>query len=172
MFRPAGLRTARLVRSPEDDPDALGRSGALVSILGSTQVDRRLSRELATAGNAAGGVVASASDLALWAGDYFGGRFVGPIEFQPPGGGEAFGIPGDRIAVGPGAFEVTYRDGSILRAHGGDALGSTALAAYSPAANLAIAVVVNDDKIHALGFGEPGFLDTLARELIDEFSSR
>jgi D-alanyl-D-alanine carboxypeptidase len=165
IFQPEALSTARLIRTAQDDPEALGHSAALASMLGSAQLDARLNRELATAGDAAGGVAINAADLAHWAHDYFSGTFVAGLEFQSPLGGEAFGVTGDAIGVGPGSYQVSYGD-QTLRLHGGDGLGITALAAYDPSTGRAIAILVNDDTVHALGFGESGYLDALARELL------
>jgi D-alanyl-D-alanine carboxypeptidase len=167
VFQPEGLSSARLIRTEEDDPEALGHSAAQASMLGSAQLDARLNRELATAGDAAGAVAINAADLAHWAHDYFSGTFVAGLDFDTPLGGEAFGLAADRIAVGPGSYQVSYGDQS-LRLHGGDGLGITALAAYDPATGRAIAILVNDDTVHALGFGDAGYLDALARELLAE----
>ena len=165
VFQPEVLASARLIRNEQDDPEALGHSAALESMLGSAQLDARLNRELATAGDAAGGVAINAVDLARWAHDYFSGDFIAGLGFEPPLGGEAFGLTGEAIAVGPGSYQVSYGD-QVLRLHGGDGLGITALAAYDPATGRSIAILVNDDTIHALGFGEAGYLDALARELL------
>ena len=167
VFQPEALTSARLIRTAQDDPDALGHSQALAGMLGSAQLDARLNRELATAGDAAGGIAINAADLAHWAHDYFGGEFVAGLDFEPPLGGQAFGLTSDRIAVGPGSYQASYGD-QILRLHGGDGLGVTALAVYDPATGRAIAILVNDDTVHALGFGETGYLDALARELLSD----
>ncbi|WP_339746028.1 serine hydrolase domain-containing protein [uncultured Maricaulis sp.] len=165
IFQPEALASARLIRTSQDDPDALGHSEALAGMLGSAQLDERLNRELATAGDAAGGIAINAADLARWAHDYFSGAFVAGLDFEPPLGGEAFGLTGDVIAIGPGSYQVSYGD-QILRLHGGDGLGITALAAYAPATGRSIAILVNDDTVHALGFGEDGYLDALVRDLL------
>jgi CubicO group peptidase (beta-lactamase class C family) len=167
VFQPEGLSSARLIRTEEDDPEALGHSAALASMLGSAQLDARLNRELATAGDAAGGVAINAADLAHWAHDYFSGTFVAGLDFDIPLGGEAFGLTAERIAVGPGSYQVSYGEQTLIL-HGGDGLGITALAAYDPATGRAIAILVNDDTVHALGFGDAGYLDALARELLAE----
>jgi D-alanyl-D-alanine carboxypeptidase len=167
VFEPAGLASARLIRTSADDPDALGYSENLEGALGSPQLDRRLTRELATAGDAAGGIAINAPDLAQWAADYFSGRFVKGVTFEAPSGGMAFGLAGDRISVGPGVYEVTYSD-RVLRLHGGDGLGVSALAVYEPAKDRSVAILINDEKARSLGFGEPGFLDAFAMELLGE----
>ena len=167
VFQPEGLSSARLIRTGEDDPQALGHSAALASMLGSAQLDARLNRELATAGDAAGGVAINAADLAHWAHDYFSGAFVAGLEFEAPLGGEAFGLTSDQIGVGAGSYQVSYGNQTLVL-HGGDGLGLTALAAYDPATGRAIAILVNDDTVHALGFGDDGYLDALALELLAE----
>lgn len=167
VFVPAGLTSPRLVKTDADDPDALGYSANLAAAVGSPQLDRRLARELATSGDAAGGIAINASDLAHWAASYFSGNFVAGVSFAAPNGGEAFGLASDRIGVGPGVYEVAYGD-RILRVHGGDGLGVTALAVYDPASGRSVAILVNDEKVRSLGFGKPGFLDEFAIELLDE----
>ena len=148
-----------------DTPNALGKSVGIKPVLGSSQIDSRLTCELATAGNAAGGIAINSADLAMWARHYFRGSYVDYIQVKTPKGGEAFGLQDDRIAVGPGVFEVKYGE-QYIRLHGGDGLGSTALIAYDIDKDKAVAILVNDDKIQSLGFGADGFLDVLAIELL------
>ncbi len=165
VFEPAGLASARLIRTAADDPGALGYSEALAGALGSPHLNRRLMRELATAGDAAGGMAINAPDLARWTADYFSGRFVDGVSFDAPAGGSAFGRSGEQIGVGPGAYEVTYPD-RILRVHGGDGLGVSALVVYEPATDRSIAILVNDERVRSLGFGAPGFLDAFAQDVL------
>lgn len=165
IFKPAGLSSARLVKSEKDNPNAYGKSEGIKTVLGSSQIDSRLTCELATAGDAAGGISINSSDLAIWAMHYFSGNFADNLLFKTPKGGEAFGLTSDRIKVGPGVYEVAYGK-QMLRLHGGDGLGSTALIVYDPVKVKAISILVNDDKLHSLGFGENGFLDLLAIELL------
>jgi CubicO group peptidase (beta-lactamase class C family) len=167
VFDPAGLASARLITSDADDAEVLGYSANMAGALGSAHLDRRLARELATAGDAAGGVVINSPDLARWAALYFSGEFVEGISFVAPKGGEAFGLNADTIGVGPGVYEVLYGD-RCFRLHGGDGLGVTALAIYDPSSKRSVAILVNDDKVHSLGFGESGYLDTLALELLGD----
>jgi len=170
VFDPAGLASARLITGDADDAsdaEVLGYSANLAGALGSAQLDHRLSRELATAGDAAGGVVINSPDLARWAALYFSGQFVGGISFVAPKGGEAFGLSADKIGVGPGVYEILYGD-RRFRLHGGDGLGVTALAVYDPGSKSSVAILVNDDKVHSLGFGKSGYLDTLALELLGD----
>jgi len=161
VFKPTRLNSARLVKSETDNPNACGKSEGIKTVLGSSQIDSRLTCELATAGDAAGGIAINSSDLAIWAMHYFSSNLL----FKNPKGGEAFGLTSDRIKVGPGVYEVKYSK-QILRVHGGDGLGSTALIVYDPVNVKAVAILVNDDKIHSLGFGKKGFLDLLAIELL------
>jgi D-alanyl-D-alanine carboxypeptidase len=163
VFGPSGLDSAALVRTATDDPDALGYSAMLAGALGGPQLDARLSRELATLGGPAGGAVISAEDLAIWAHQWFGRDAV----FAAPAGGSAFGLEAARIQIAPGVYRVTYGD-AVLNLHGGDGLGVTALAAYNPATNRSIAILVNDDAVRSLGFGQPGYLDALALELLSD----
>tara|TARA_R110002073_G_scaffold145532_2_gene297659 strand:+ start:26500 stop:27600 length:1101 start_codon:yes stop_codon:yes gene_type:complete len=165
VFEPANLHSAKLVKTKEDDPDALGYSKGIKEAIGTSQIGARLTRELATAGEAAGGIAMNSSDLAKWATLYFSGKFVPNLTFKGPKGGKAFGLTSKQIKVGPGAYEVRYNK-QIVRLHGGDGLGNTALAVYDPETNKSIAILVNDDKIHSLGFGNPEYLDALAIELL------
>lgn len=165
VFKPANLHSARLVKTEEDDPDALGYSKGIKGAIGTSQIGTRLTRELATAGEAAGGIAMNSSDLAKWARLYFSGKFVPNLTFKEPKGGKAFGLTSKQIKAGPGAYEVRYNK-QIVRLHGGDGLGNTALAVYDPDTNKSIAILVNDDKIHSLGFGNPAYLDALAIELL------
>ncbi|MGI9219498.1 MAG: serine hydrolase domain-containing protein [Woeseiaceae bacterium] len=165
IFDPLELASVSLTNSSSDNPDAMGHSATLVDITGSAQLDARLTRELATAGNAAGGIVANAPDLARWGHQWFSGDFSPESAWGPPLGGQAFGLGAERISVGPGGFEVSYGRRS-LRVHGGDGLGVSALLAHDPATGSTIAILVNDDSIRSLGFGEPGYLDALAIDLL------
>lgn len=165
IFKPTKLNSARLIKSEADNPNTHGKSEGLKTVLDSSQIDSRLTCELATAGDAAGGIAINSSDLAIWAMHYFSGNFVDNLLFKTPKGGEAFGLTSDRIKVGPGVYEVAYGK-QMLRLHGGDGLGSTALIVYDPVKVKAIAILVNDDKLHSLGFGKNGFLDLLAIELL------
>jgi len=165
IFKPTRLNSARLVKSETDNPNAYGKSEGIKTVLGSSQINSRLTCELATAGDTAGGIAINSSDLAIWAMHYFSGNFSDSLLFKNPLGGEAFGLTSDHIKVGPGVYEVVYNK-QILRLHGGDGLGSTALIVYDPVKVKSVAILVNDDKLHSLGFGEKGFLDLLAIELL------
>jgi CubicO group peptidase (beta-lactamase class C family) len=165
VFDPLELASVRLTVSSSDNPDAMGHSETLVDITGSAQLDARLNRELATAGNAAGGIVTNASDLARWGHQWFSADFSPESTWGPPLGGKAFGLGAERISVGPGGFEISYGQ-HLLRVHGGDGLGVSALLAHDPATGSTVAILVNDDSIRSLGFGEPGYLDALAIDLL------
>jgi D-alanyl-D-alanine carboxypeptidase len=165
VFAPLELASVSFTTGSSDTPDAMGRSAMLVDITGSAQLDARLSRELATAGNAAGGIVTNASDLALWGHRWYSGDFSSETTWAAPLGGKAFGLAADRISVGPGGFEITYGQ-HLLRVHGGDGLGVSALLAHDPITGSTVAILVNDEILRSLGFGEPGYLDNLALELL------
>jgi hypothetical protein len=135
--------------------------------LGSPNGSGRLTLELLTAGDAAGGIAINVADLARWAHNYFGGRFVDGVLFAPPLGGAAFALSSDRVGVGPGVYQIRYGD-QTLRVHGGDGLGTTALAVYEPATDRSIAIMVNDDRLPSLGFGAVGFLDAFALSLLSK----
>lgn len=165
VFDPLELASVSLTTPRSSAPDALGKSAMLVDVTGTAQLDARLSRELATAGNAAGGIISNASDLARWGHHWFSGDFSPAAAWAPPLGGNAFGLGPDTISVGPGGFEIAY-DQHLLRVHGGDGLGMSALLAHSPATDTTVAILVNDETVRSLGFGEPGYLDALALELL------
>lgn len=165
VFEPAGLDSAQLVVSVDGAPDALGYSQMLAGPLGAAQFEPRLATELASLGHAAGGVALSVEDLARWSALWFSGEFVDGQGFRPSQDAAVFGLDADRISVGAGAFEVRYED-RVLRLHGGDGLGVTALAIYDPETERAVAIVQNDDAVRALGFGAEGYLDALALDLL------
>jgi D-alanyl-D-alanine carboxypeptidase len=165
VFAPLELASASFATRSSNGPDAMGHSAMLIDITGSAQLDARLSRELATAGNAAGGIVTNASDLALWGHRWYSGDFSSGITWAAPLGGEAFGLAADRISVGPGGFEISYGQ-HLLRVHGGDGLGVSALLAHDSITGSTVAILVNDEIVRSLGFGEPGYLDALALELL------
>jgi D-alanyl-D-alanine carboxypeptidase len=165
VIDPLELSSVTLTTSSSDTPDAIGRSTMLVDITGSAQIDARLNRELATAGNAAGGISTSASDLVRWGHHWYSGNFSPDTTWAPPLGGKAFGLGADRISVSPGGFEISYGQ-HLLRVHGGDGLGVSALLAHDPDTGSTVAILVNDEIVRSLGFGEPGYLDALAGELL------
>jgi D-alanyl-D-alanine carboxypeptidase len=165
VFDPLELASVSLTTSSSDTPDAIGRSTMLVDVTGSAQIDARLNRELATAGNAAGGIITNATDLVRWGHHWFIGKFSLEITWAPPLGGTAFGLGADRISVSPGGFEISYGQ-HLLRVHGGDSLGVSALLAHDPDTGSTVAILVNDEIVRSLGFGEPGYLDALAVELL------
>jgi len=167
VFQPAGLSTAVLIQQRDQAPDALGYSAMLSGALGAAWSDERLARELASLGYAAGGVIMSTEDLARWGRLWFSGEFVSGQSYRTPAGGSAIGLAADRLQVGAGAFEVRYGN-RILRLHGGDGLGVTALLVYDATTDTSIAILQNDDATRSLGFGADGFLDSLALELIME----
>jgi len=167
VFGPAQLASARLVRTQSDLPSALGYSDKMSEVLGSPSVSGRLTQELLTAGDAARGIAIDVADLARWAHNYFGGRFVGGVVFAPPLGGAAFALSSDRVSVGPGVYQIRYGN-QTLRVHGGDGLGTTAVAVYEPETGRSIAIMVNDDKLPSLGFGADGFLDAFALALLSK----
>lgn len=166
VFEPAGLESAALVTSQSDTPAALGYSAMLAGPLGAAQFDARLARELASLGDAAGGGMINAGDLARWTALWCSGEFVAGQEFSPARGGVAFGLDAQQIQIGLGAFEVDY-GGDRYCLHGGDGLGVTALSIYDPASGTAVAILQNDDSIRSLGFGQAGYLDTLALEILE-----
>jgi len=167
VFTPNGLDSAALMGPDTQSPEALGRSDMLEGIIGTPHLDARLNRQLATAGNAAGGVAIDISDLARWGQVWF----TQAQAYEPPAGGSAFGLDADRIAVGPGGYEVRYET-RIARVHGGDGLGLSALLLHDVASSTTIAIAINDDRVRSLGFGQDGFLDSLAFELLDEIEDR
>ena len=67
--------------------------------------------------------------------------------------------------ISPGGFEISYDD-QLLRVHGGDGLGLSALLAHDPATGRTVAILVNDETVRSLGFGKPGYLDAFALELL------
>lgn len=165
VFDPLELASVSLTTSSSDAPDAIGRSAMLVDITGSAQIDVRLNRELATAGNAAGGIITNSSDLARWGHHWFSGNTWPKISWSPPLGGGAFGLGADRVSVSPGGFEISYGQ-HLLRVHGGDGLGVSALLAHDPETVRTVAILVNDETVRSLGFGEPGYLDAFALKLL------
>lgn len=76
-----------------------------------------------------------------------------------------------RISVGPGGYEVRYET-RIARVHGGDGLGLSALLLHDVASSTTIAIGINDDRVRSLDFGQDGFLDSLAFELLDGIEDR
>jgi CubicO group peptidase (beta-lactamase class C family) len=170
VFEPAGLDSPHLIHSAGDAPDANGHSNMLAGALGSPNIDSRMTTELASVGSSAGGVVLNADDLANWTRSWFSGSFVEGQLFREPGGGEAFGLSAADIQIGAGGFEVRY-DRASMRLHGGDGLGVTALSIYDYEADIAVAILVNDDAVRSLGFGAEGFADSFALDLMELYRS-
>jgi CubicO group peptidase (beta-lactamase class C family) len=162
VFAPNDLDSVALMGPNTPSPEALGRSDMLEGIIGTPYLDARLNRQLATAGNAAGGIAINISDLAHWGQTWFSQSHT----YTAPAGDTAFGLEADRIFVGPGGYEISYET-RIARVHGGDGLGLSALLLHDIASSTTIAIAINDDRVRSLGFGADGFLDSLAFELLD-----
>lgn len=164
IFKPMHLSSTTLAQNERSAASASGYSTMLEPAIGSPQVETRLSVNLASLGNAAGGIVSNAPDLVNWAHYYLSKLSNQPEFFQTPSGGTAFGLSESQIKVGPGAYKVKYGTREFIL-HGGDGMGYSALIMHSPDLEASIAILSNDDAIRSLGFGASGYLDELATEI-------